>query len=259
MTPEKLFHELLGLGLNWEVVRCEYDRAQSKVTLEIRETTHLWQFERCPHDGAHVACYDHTEPLRWRHRNFFDHECEIACRLPRGRCPQCERVYRVTPPWEGLSKHFTKGFEAFALLLMREMPAVKAAVVVEETDTRLWRMLLAHVAKAYQMRLTLQDIYELESASRATKRLGAWCRWVRREAKKHAELLLLPMVKVAEMVTRHLVGIVAHWRHRTTNGWMEALNGVLQAIKRKARGYRTTEYLKAIIYFVAGKLRIPAT
>jgi transposase len=67
------------------------------------------------------------------------------------------------------------------------------------------------------------------------------------------------MVKVAEMIERHLVGIVAYWKHRVTNGWLEALNSVLQAIKRKARGYRTTEYLKAIIYFVAGKLRIPAT
>ncbi len=89
--------------------------------------------------------------------------------------------------------------------------------------------------------------------------MAAWCRWVKRVAGKHPCLLLAPMVKVAEMIERHLVGIVAYWKHRVTNGWLEALNSVLQAIKRKARGYRTTEYLKAIIYFVAGKLRIPAT
>jgi hypothetical protein len=87
MTPEKLFHELLGLGLNWDVVRCEYHRAQSKVTLEIRETSELWQVERCPHDGGRVTCYDHTEPLRWRHLDVFEHECEIVCPLPRGALP----------------------------------------------------------------------------------------------------------------------------------------------------------------------------
>ena len=26
MTPEKLFHELLGLGMNWAVKECEFDR-----------------------------------------------------------------------------------------------------------------------------------------------------------------------------------------------------------------------------------------
>jgi transposase len=404
--------------MNWEVVECEYDRVQSKITLEIRETPSLWQIERCPKDGGRVSGYDHTEPLRWRHLNVFEHRCEIICRLPRGRCQHCGHLYRVTPPWEGLSKHFTKEFEAFALLLMREMPVAKAAAVVDETDTRLWRMLLAHVekaygeadfsnvtcvgvdelsrrkghhyltifadlvkrrvlfvtegkdqetwtafatalgahnghphavtevsmdmspayvrgvrancrnaeivfdkfhviaqanaavdevrrvevrlggaeareqlkesqwlwrknpehlterqqarmeridrqnlvtAKAYQMRLNLQAIYELPCAVAARRRFGAWSRWVKREAKKHPCLLLAPMVKVAEMIERHLAGIVAYWRHRVTNGWMEALNSILQAIKRKARGYRTAEYLKAIIYFVAGQLRIPAT
>ena len=40
-----------------------------------------------------------------------------------------------------MSKHFTKEFEALALLLMREMPMSKVAELVGETDTRLWRML----------------------------------------------------------------------------------------------------------------------
>jgi hypothetical protein len=55
----------------------------------------------------------------------------------------------VRPPWEGLSKHFTKEFEAFAFLLMREMPMSKVAQTVGETDTRLWRMLYRQVQAAY--------------------------------------------------------------------------------------------------------------
>jgi transposase len=54
----------------------------------------------------------------------------------------------VKPPWEGKSKHFTKEFEAFTLLLAREMPVAKVAEVMKETDTRLWRMILAHVESA---------------------------------------------------------------------------------------------------------------
>ena len=122
MTPEKLFHELLGLGLNWEVVESRFERASGTVFLEIRETAKLWDLVCCPKDTSAVFCYDHTEVLTWRHLNVFQHRCEIICRLPRGKCRQCGHVFRVRPPWEGLSTHFTKEFEAFALLLMRELP-----------------------------------------------------------------------------------------------------------------------------------------
>ena len=41
-----------------------------------------------------------------------------------------QTIYRVTPPWEGRSKHFSKEFEAFALTLMREMPVKKAGEIL---------------------------------------------------------------------------------------------------------------------------------
>ena len=31
MTPEKLFHELLGLGLNWEVIESRFERESGTV------------------------------------------------------------------------------------------------------------------------------------------------------------------------------------------------------------------------------------
>jgi len=149
VSPEKLFHELLGLGLNWEVVESRFDRTTGTVFLEIHETVALWDSVRCPKDGGLVSCYDHTEELSWRHLNVFQHRCEITARLPRGKCRQCGHVFRVRPPWEGLSTHFTKEFEAFALLLMREMPMSKVSEVVGESDTRLWRMLFRQVQRAY--------------------------------------------------------------------------------------------------------------
>ena len=149
MTPEKLFHELLGLGLNWGVIESRFERESGTVFWEIHETPRLWDSTRCPEEGGLVFCYDHTEVLTWRHLNVFQHPCQITCRLPRGKCRQCGRIFRVRPPWEGLSTHFTKEFEAFALLLMREMPMSKVAELVGETDTRLWRMLFRQVDAAY--------------------------------------------------------------------------------------------------------------
>lgn len=149
VSPEKLFHELLGLGLNWEVLESRFDSTSGIVFLEIQETPRLWESLRCPKDGGFVFCYDHTETLSWRHLNVFQHRCEITGHLPRGKCRQCGHVFRVRPPWEGLSTHFTKEFEAFALVLMREMPMSKVGEVMGETDTRLWRLLFRQVERAY--------------------------------------------------------------------------------------------------------------
>ena len=418
MTPEKLFHELLGLGLKWEVVESRFDRESGTVFLEIRETQALWGSVHCPQDTGAVTCYDHTEVLTWRHLNIFQHRCEITCRLPRGKCKQCGHVFRVRPPWEGLSMHFTKEFEAFALLLMREMPVSRVAELMGETDTRLWRMLFRQVdaayaeadfsnvccvgvdemsvrkgheyvsvfadlvrkrvlfategkdhavwlkfaealekhnghrhaitqasmdmsqayqkgvketcrnaqvvfdkfhvvmnvnkavdqvrkaevrlggpgvwdalhksqwlwrknpenlteketarlagidqnslstAKAYQMRLVLQDIYRSSTETEARHRFGVWCRWVRWVASKQPKNLLRSMVKVAEMIEKHLAGILAHWKWGVTNAFMEGLNSVFSATKRKARGYRSITHLTTMLYFVAGKLRLPHT
>jgi len=417
MTSERLFHELLGLGLNWEVTDSRFDAASGTVFLEIRETPKLWELVRCPKDTNYVTCYDHTEVMTWRHLNVFQHRCEITCRLPQGKCRECGHVFRVRPPWEGLSTHFTKEFEAFALLLMREMPMSKVAEVVGESDTRLWRMLFRQVdrayaeadfsntcivgvdemsirkgheyltvfadlvakrvlfategknqetwvkfvealekhngnrhaltqismdmspayqagvtencrnaqvvfdkfhvvqnaskavdqvrraevrtggkgvwealhkttwiwrknpdnlteheqarlakiehknlatAKAYQMRMVLQDIYRSANATTARRRFRVWVRWVRWVARYYQTGgRFNPILKLAQMVENHLQGILAHWKWGLTNASMEGLNSVFSATKRKARGYRSAVYLITMLYFTAGKLRLP--
>jgi hypothetical protein len=81
----------------------------------------------------------------------------IVCALPRRRRSNDGKVYRVTPPWEGRSRHFTQEFEAFAVTLMREMPVKRAGRIFGESDTRMWRMLFAHV-KAAHARLSFDTV-----------------------------------------------------------------------------------------------------
>jgi len=87
--------------------------------------------------------------------------------------------------------------------------------------------------------------------------LVEWCAWVRAEAKALASDLLEPMRKAADMVERHLEGILGHWKTGLTTAFLEGLNSLFSATKRKARGYRSTEYQTAMLYFVAGKLHVP--
>ena len=66
------------------------------------------------------------------------------------------------------------------------------------------------------------------------------------------------MKKVARMILDHFDGIVAWTRTRQTNGFLEALNGLFQAAKRKARGYGTFVTMRIVVYLIAGNLDFAA-
>ena len=56
----------------------------------------------------------------------------------------------------------------------------------------------------------------------------------------------------------HWLGVI-RWHHsRVSNGLLEGLNSLIQAAKRRARGYRTNRNFITMIYLVAGKLRAGA-
>ena len=404
---------MLGLGKAWRVVEARLEASSSTFVLSVKETAELWP-EESARAGTKVTCHDHVEPMQWRHLNVFNKECVIVCALPRGRRGDDGKVYRVTPPWEGRSKHFTQEFEAFALTLMREMPVKRAGQILGESDSRMWRMLFAHVkaahdrlsfdnvvwvgademnrrkghnyltvfadllakrvlfatpgkdasvweafaaellrhnghpkairrvaidmsaaytkgvasnlgtaqvvydkfhviqnvveacdqvrkvesrsdagkrellertrwmwlknrsnwtekethkwesmslercvtGMAYEMRLVLQGIYQWKDVEVARKLFGNWCAWVKAMREQTGELLE-PMARAARMIEGHLEGILAHWTQGLTTAYMEGLNSLFSAVKRKARGYRTVEYMTSMLYFVAGKLTLP--
>ena len=110
---------------------------------------------------------------------------------------------------------------------------------------------------AYAMRLELQRAYQADTEAKARDRFLRWCAWVRQEAEAMSSGLLEPMRKAAAMVERHLKGILGHWKHGLTTAFLEGLNSLFSAVKRKARGYRSLEYMTTMLYFVDGKLEMP--
>jgi hypothetical protein len=61
------------------------------------------------------------------------------------------------------------------------------------------------------------------------------------------------MVKTANMVKRHWQGILEWKLSSINNGILEGLNSVIQAAKRKARGYGK-KHFKTMAYLLSGKL-----
>lgn len=66
------------------------------------------------------------------------------------------------------------------------------------------------------------------------------------------------MKKFAALVPRHLEGVVAWVQTRQTNGFLESINGLFQAAKRRARGFVRLSTIKTVIFLIAGKLNFQA-
>jgi transposase len=102
-------------------------------------------------------------------------------------------------------------------------------------------------ARAYQIRLAFQDLYHQPSAEAGAGFLKKWYFWA-----THSRLA--PMIEAARTVKRHWAGILRWFDSSIANGLIEGINSLVQAAKAKARGYRSTRNLKAIVYLLAGKL-----
>jgi transposase len=116
-----------------------------------------------------------------------------------------------------------------------------------DLDALLTHLTTKRTARAWQYREDLREILSRKQINVVRAMLRQWCTNVMRSKVE-------PMKPVASMIRNHLEGIVAWARTRLTNGFLEALNGLFQAAKRKARGYRRLSTIRTIIFLIAGKL-----
>lgn len=114
-------------------------------------------------------------------------------------------------------------------------------------------------AKAYQMRLNLQALWDRRKPERAAAYLRRWCNWVLRVAKRPADpkevWVLETMHKTAQTLRDNAQGILNYFRLRMTSGVIESVNSLVQAARARARGYRSAETFITMIYLIAGRLR----
>jgi transposase len=118
MVTEKIFEAALNIGTPWYIAGMSFDESQRK--LRIRVDFELGSRFAVPGNPGEHPVHD-TITKTYRHLNFFQHECELEVRVPRVKLPDGS-VRQVNPPWAGKLSGFTLLFEAFVLLLCREMP-----------------------------------------------------------------------------------------------------------------------------------------
>lgn len=144
---------------------------------------------------------------------------------------------------EQRSDHSLKGMR-WSLLKDRSRLSVEAAA---DLDALIARMTTLRTARAWVYKEQLREILERKQINVVRGMLQHWCTCVMRSKVE-------PMKEVASLVRRHLEGIVAWAQTRQTNGFLEALNGLFQATKRRARGFTRMSTIRTVIFLIAGKL-----
>jgi transposase len=117
----------------------------------------------------------------------------------------------------------------------------------DDLDDLLRHLTTKRTARAWLYREQLRDILSRKQPHVVSALLAQWCTNVSRSKVE-------PMKAVAAMIRRHFAGIIAWTRSRQTNGFLEALNGLFQAAKRKARGYTRFRTMRTVLFLIAGKL-----
>jgi transposase len=124
-------------------------------------------------------------------------------------------------------------------------------VQAADLDTLVAQYTTNRTARAWLYREQLRDILDRKQINVVSTMLSQWCTNVMRSKVE-------PMKKVARMIRKHFDGIVAWTQSRQTNGFIEAINGLFQAAKRKARGYASLRTMRTVLFLIAGKLDFSA-
>lgn len=106
-------------------------------------------------------------------------------------------------------------------------------------------------ARAHRIVEALDIFYACTTVADASKRFKELYSWMRR-------CRLEPMKNAAVTLMNHRKEIMNYFHDRLTNAICEGINSLVQAAKRKARGFNTFEGFKAMIFLVAGKLELDA-
>ncbi len=101
--------------------------------------------------------------------------------------------------------------------------------------------------RACMINEALREIIRIADPVEFEMRLTEWYRWARRSR-------LPEMKQAAGTIKAHWAELMAFCRTRLTNASAEALNGLIQTVKRKSRGFTVVSHFRAMIFLLAGNL-----
>jgi transposase len=100
---------------------------------------------------------------------------------------------------------------------------------------------------AWRLKEEFRGFFDCQSEAAATTFFQSWYERVK-------ELGNFRLSKVAQMFKEHWSGLIAYLRYRVSNGLAESVNGRIQQLKTKARGFKSWIGFRRAILFHLGQL-----
>ena len=145
ISQEALFKIALNLEDPWFIESIDFNDKVKKLDIHIDFATGS-KFT-CPKCGKQGCDVHDTIERTWRHLNFFQFKTYIHCRVPRTDCADCG-VKQVKVPWARKGSGFTLLMDSMIVLMAQHMTIKAIADMIDEHDTRLWRVLEHYILEA---------------------------------------------------------------------------------------------------------------
>jgi transposase len=120
----------------------------------------------------------------------------------------------------------------------------------QQTDLKSLSKENKKLARAYQMKLTFQDIYRtIWDVDVADIAIQKWLSWAVRSR-------LEPIKRFTRMIKSHYAGILQFFKSKLTAGLTEGINSRIQKIKRRAKGFRNINNFISMIHLETVNLKL---
>lgn len=145
ISQEALFKLALNLDHPWFISLIDFNAEGKQLDIHI-------DFESgskfpCPICNKPSCDVHDTIERTWRHLNFFQFKTFIHCRVPRTKCEDCG-VKQIKVPWARKGSGFTLLMDSLIVLMAQHMTVTAVAEIIDEHDTRIWRVLEHYVEEA---------------------------------------------------------------------------------------------------------------
>ena len=192
---------------------------------------------------------------------------EVVCDMSRAFLAAIGETFEqanVTVDWFHVVQLFTKAVDDVrkAEAKHNTMPKALRWAVLKAADGKLTTkqaVALAELeatdlftATAWRIKEKLRWIRNAETVQAARWRITAFIRHAR--SRLAGEVLLEPVRKALKTFERHLGRILQRWTSTHANARLEGLNGLFQAARARARGYRNTATFITMIYLIAAPI-----
>ena len=213
MQVTKVLSNILGMK-SVQVRGCEFDEVG--LVIDVAPTTRV---ARCGGCGCRVRrLYDRRSGRRWRHLDLGGMRVELRYDVRRVDCARCG--VRTEAQVSYLAQRMDK-------------TAIRRPDGVQATNQPLYRAML--------LKDSLASILDRRQYYVARDQLAGWLAWASRSK-------LVPFVRVARTIRKHLHGILAYLNTGLSNGRSEGLNGKARVITRRSYGLHSAQSLIAMLF-----------